>query len=170
MSELETLAFEGVKIDFQFNSDKPSFGDLFLIVGRNHPRFLPNNREFEKLTDLGFQQTDDYFGIKNDSLNGDDVKVWLYPIQGDQEACHSEGPFEAIRIFYIVIRNDPKAVEIFERVFESIMANLDVVPLFNGRSITSFTEVKEDIDKIVKYCREELNVDPGSDRAMLLDW
>jgi len=73
--DFEVLAHEGIRIDFEFNSDKPTFGDLFLIVGFENPNFLPNSREFEKLTAFEFEQVDDYFGIKNKTDIGTDVKI-----------------------------------------------------------------------------------------------
>src|SRR5688572_7646031 len=123
LKDLETLAFEGISIDFQFNSDKPTFGDLFLIVGFANPHFLANSREFEKLNDLGFEQADDYFGIKNDTDVGDDIKLWLFPIIDGEEVHHSDGPFDAIRVTYVVVRNDPKTADLFEKTFDAITSN-----------------------------------------------
>ena len=170
IADLETLAFEGISIDFQFNSDKPTFGDLFLIVGFENPNFIPNSREFEKLAELGFQQTDDYFGIKNDTDNGDDVKLWLFPIINGEEVYHNNGPFDAIRVSYGVLRNDKKTAELFENAYNSITSNLDVTPKFGGKRIENFEDVKGIISKTIDYCRDELKVEPGSGKALQLDW
>ncbi|PNW25765.1 hypothetical protein [Formosa algae] len=170
IADLETLAFEGINIDFQFNSDKPTFGDLFLIVGFENPNFLPNSREFEKLSDLGFTQTDDYFGINNDMNLGDDIKLWLIPLINGEEVHHNDGPFDAIRISYVVVRNDTKTAELFENTFNSIISNLDVTPTFGGKRIENFGKIKGIISKTIQYCREELKVEPGSNQALQLDW
>ena len=54
--DFEVLAHEGIRIDFEFNSDKPTFGDLFLIVGFENPNLPYNSKEFEKLAELEFEQ------------------------------------------------------------------------------------------------------------------
>ena len=169
-TDLETLAFEGINIDFQFNSNKPNFGDLFLIVGFENPNFLPKSREFEKLTELGFEQTDDYFGIRNKTEIGDDIKLWLFPIINGKEVYHENGPFDSIRISYTVVRNEVSTSEIFEKTFNAIMENLNVTPIFEGKQVENFEEIKEIITKVVQYCRQELKVEPGSEKALELEW
>lgn len=170
LQDMETLAFEGISIDFKFNSEKPTFGDLFLIVGFENPNFIPNSREFEKLVKLKFEQIDDFFGIKNDTENGDDVKLWLFPIKNGNEAHHNIGPFDAIRISYAVLRNNPKTANLFEKTFNEILSNLDVTPTFDGKQIENFGDMKPLIDKTIEYCRQKLKVEPGSDKALQLDW
>jgi hypothetical protein len=170
IADLETLAFDGINVDFQFNADKPTFGDLFLIVGFENPNFIPNSREFEKLAELGFEQTDDYFGIKNETDNGDDIRLWLFPIINGEEVYHNDGPFDAIRVSYVALRNDEKTAKLFENTFNAIKSNLDVTPTFHGKRIGNFGEIKEIINKTIQYCREELKVEPGSDKALQLDW
>ncbi|XMO86629.1 hypothetical protein AAFN75_17730 [Algibacter sp. AS12] len=168
--DLEVLAHEGIRIDFEFNSDKPTFGDLFLIVGFENPDRPHNSREFEKLAELGFEQVDDYFGIKNKTEIGDDVKIWMFPIINGEEVYHNQGPFDAIRITYGVLRNDKKTAELYEKIFHSINSNLDVTPMFEGNRIESFGEINKIITETIEYCRAELKVEPGSDKALQLDW
>jgi hypothetical protein len=168
--DLEELAFEGISIDFQFNSNKPSFGDLFLIVGHENPNYPANSKEFEKLKGLGFEQTDDYFGIKNDKDTGDDVKLWLYPLIKGKEVYHNNGPFDAIRITYVIVRNDSNTADLFEKIFTEITSNLDVTPTFKGKGVDNYNEIKSRINETIRYCREELKVEPGSDNALQLDW
>ena len=168
--DLETLAFEGISIDFKFNSDKPTFGDLFLIVGYENPNFPPNSKEFEKLQDLGFDQVDDYFGIRNTSDTGDDVKIWMFPIINNEEVYHNEGPFDAIRLNFVIIRNDIETADLFEKTFNSLTNNLNVTPVFNGRPIDNFDNVKKIVNETIQYCRQELKVEPGSDEALQLEW
>ena len=168
--DLETLAHEGIRIDYQFNSDKPTFGDLFLIVGFENPDRPHNSREFEKLAELEFEQVDDYFGIKNNTDIGYEVKIWLFPIINEEEVYHNQGPFDAIRITYVVLSNEEKTAELFEKIFHSINSNLDVTPFFEGQQVENFEDIKKVIAKTIKYCREELEVEPGSHEALLLDW
>ncbi len=168
--DLEVLAHEGIRIDFEFNSDKPTFGDLFLIVGFENPDRPHNSREFEKLAELEFEQVDDYFGIKNKTEIGDDVKIWLFPIINGEEVYHNQGPFDAIRITYGVLRNDQKTAELYEKIFHSINSNLDVTPMFEGKRIENFEEINKIITKTIQYCKTELKVEPGSDKALQLDW
>ena len=170
MQDIETIAFEGISIDLQFNSDKPTFGDLFLIVGYENPNFPPNSKEFEKLNDLGFEQIDDYFGIKNDTEYGDDVKIWLFPIINGEEVYHNDGPFDALRLTYVVVRNDTKTADLLEKSYNSISSNLDVIAMYDGKPIDNYEEIKKTINKTIQYCRKELKVEPGSDKALQLEW
>ncbi len=168
--DLEVLAHDGIRIDFEFNSDKPTFGDLFLIVGFENPDRPHNSREFEKLVELEFEQVDDYFGIRNKTEIGDDVKIWLFPIINGEEVYHNQGPFDAIRITYGVLRNDQKTAELYKKIFYSINSNLDVTPMFEGKRIENFGEINKIITKTIEYCRAELKVEPGSDKALQIDW
>lgn len=168
--DFEVLAHEGIRIDFEFNSDKPTFGDLFLIVGFENPNLPYNSKEFEKLAELEFEQVDDYFGIRNKTQIGDDVKIWLFPIINGEEVYHNQGPFDAIRITYGVLHNDIKTAELFEKVFDTINSNLDVTPNFEEKKIDDFEEIKKIITKTIQYCKEELKVEPGSKEALQLDW
>ena len=168
--DLESLAFEGISVDFQFNSKKPTFGSLFLVVGYENPNFPPQSREFEKLQDLDFEQVDDYFGIRNRTELGDDVKMWLFPIINGEEVYHDDRPFDAIRLTYVVVRNTSNTKLVFEKVFNSILENLDVTPTFNGKEISRFSNIDKIINKTILYCRKELKVEPGSSEAMQLDW
>ena len=166
----ERLAHDGVFIDFKFNSNKPTFGDLFLIVGFENPNFPPNSREFESLQHLGVGQVDDYFGIKNENDVGDDVNIWLYPMINGESVFHNEGQFDRIRVEYVVVRNDTTTAETFKNVYQSITENLDVTPVFLGRPIDNYDEVEKMINQTIQYCREELDVEPGSGEALRLDW
>ena len=168
--DLETLVHEGVSIDFQFTTDKPNLGDLLLIAGFENPKFPAKNRKFEMLSDLGFEQVDDYFGIRNTKDAGGEIKVWLFPIIEGEEAFHSNGPFDAIRVSYIILQNDPKNADLVAKIYNQITSNFVVKPIFNGKPIDSYDEVKQVIDKAVQYCRQELKVEPGSDKALELEW
>lgn len=168
--DLETVTFEGITIDFKFNSDKPSFGDFFLIVGRENPNFPSNSSEFEKLQYLGIVQVDDYFGIRNTSEIGDDVTLWLYPLKNGEAIRHKDGLIDAIRLSYIILRNDIKTAEIFEETFKALTENLNVTPFFNGQPLDNFEKIRSVMNEAVQYCRLELKVEPGSDEALQLEW
>lgn len=168
--DLGTLAFEGINIDFKFKSDKPTFGDLFLIVGYENPNFLPTSREFENLQNLGFEQVDDYFGIRNTSDIGDDIRIWLFPIINGEEVYHNEGPFDAIRLNYVIVRNNKETAVLFEKAFNAIKAKLNVSPTLKGQTIDNYDNIKKTINETIKYCREVLKVEPGSNEALQLEW
>lgn len=169
-SNLEELAFEGISIDFKFKNDKPTFGDLFLICGYDNPNFPANSKEFEKLSELKFEQVDDYFGIRNLTEIGDDVLVWLFPIINDEEVYHNEGPFDAIRIKYMVVRNEKKNSNLIEDIYNSFNENLDVKIFFENIKVDDYSSVSKKMTEVINYCEKELNVEPGSDKAMKLEW
>lgn len=80
--------------DFLFEV-KPSFGDLFLMCGYDHPRFARTGEfGFENIASLGIEQFDDYFAICKD---GDPV-IWIYPLLNGQVMEHHPGPFDGIRV------------------------------------------------------------------------
>lgn len=169
-SDLVTFAFEGISIDFKFNSNQPSLKDLILISGKNNPNKLTDSNEFEKLNYLGFEQTDDYFGIKNNTDSGDDIKLWLFPLINGEDVYHNEGPYEAMRLTYIVLRNDPNTANLFYKVFNAFRTNLDVSPTFEGRTVNNYEVIEKAINQTVQYCRQELKVEPGSGESLHLDW
>ncbi|MEM8901239.1 MAG: hypothetical protein AAGC85_24220, partial [Bacteroidota bacterium] len=168
--DLEELAFEGLKVDFQFNSTKPTFGDLFLIVGLENPNFPPNSREFEQLSNLGFKQTDDYFSISNSTDPENHQEVWLFPVVNEEEAFHHPGPFDAVRLNYSIVWNQPETEKIFKEAYSAIINSLDVTPKIGGKSIKSYAEISSIIEKTITYCRVELKVEPGSKEALELEW
>ena len=169
-SDLEELAFEGISIDFKFKNDKPTFGDLFLICGYDNPNFPANSNEFEKLSELKFEQVDDYFGIRNLTEIGDDVLVWLFPIINDEEVYHNKGPFDAIRINYVVIRNEKTKIKLVEDIYNSFNEHLDVDIYFEGNKIDDYSAINKKLTEVIDYCDKELKVEPGSDKAMELEW
>lgn len=169
-SKLEELAFEGINIDFKFKNDKPTFGDLFLICGYGNPNSPANSDEFKELSEIGFTQIDDYFGVKNQTENGDDVLVWLFPIINREVVHHNEGPFDAIRINYIVVRNEKKNTKLIEDIFKSFKDNLNVEIYFENTQIDDFSTIRNKLIEVFEYCEKELNVEPGSDKALELEW
>lgn len=102
---LEDAAYEGLTVDLIFRGIRPSFGDVFLLVGEQHPEFPSSgNFRFDRLASLGFQQVDDYFGVPAPTDDGDDVQVWLYPVVDGEAVYHHSGPFSAIRLDHCVFR------------------------------------------------------------------
>lgn len=169
-SKLEELAFEGIRIDFKFKNDKPTFGDLFLICGHDNPNFPENSREFEKLSSFKFEQVDDYFGIRNLTEKGDDVLVWLLPIIKGEEVYHDEGPFDAIRLNYVVIRNEKARTKLIEDIYNAFNKHLEVDIYFDGNKIYDYSSISKKLNEVIDYCEKELKVEPGSDKAMELEW
>ncbi|MBV8255438.1 MAG: hypothetical protein JO154_22755 [Chitinophaga sp.] len=157
-----------ILIDFRFTKTKPGFGDLFLITGDTHPKFSPRNMAFEKLAPLGFEQLDDFFGILNTEETGDDVLVWLFPMQNGEEVFHNSGPFDAIRLSYSALRNTPETISVLEECFNTIKSALDTEVLLDGKPIQSFDPVQLKANEIVSYWRNN-QVEPGSPASLLID-
>lgn len=93
---------EPEQVDLVFVGAKPTFGDLFQVCGRTHPSFPPTGQHnFAELSDLGFDQVDDYFAICRDG----DPQVWLYPLVNGRVVEHHAGPYDGLRLE----RANPKA-------------------------------------------------------------
>lgn len=113
---------------------------------------------------------DDFFGIENTEEEGNDVLIWLFPLIKGEEIHHQEGPFDAIKIHYDLIRNTPEVQFLFEKVFNVLRENLDADIVFNDQIIQDFSPVQTYIQEAIRYCKEVLNVEPGSDQALELDY
>ena len=110
----DDLVYQGVSVDIAFANPRPSFGDLFLICGDTHPQFPPTGDfGFEQLTELQFEQVDDYFGVRSLSDEGDDVPVWLFPLVDGEVVDHHSGPLDGVRLSYNVLRNPVRYAEHF---------------------------------------------------------
>ena len=91
----------GQEVDLLFTTLKPTFGDVFLICGIDHPRFPPtNDYGFAELADLGIKQTDDYFALCVDG----DPAVWIFPLVRGQVVEHHPGPYDGLRL----VADDPQ--------------------------------------------------------------
>lgn len=125
----DDLVNESVRIDLVFRADRPTFGDLYTICGREHPSFPPQTERFAALADLGFDQIDDYFGIRPRTDDGDDVAVWLYPVIDGEIVEHSPGPFYRLRLSFDVLRNSParaaRFLDVAERLSTALPVDLD---------------------------------------------
>lgn len=91
----------GQEVDLLFTTLKPTFGDVFLICGNEHPRFPPSNDYgFAELADLGIKRTDDYFALCVDG----GPAVWIFPLVRGQVVEHHPGPCDGLRL----VADDPQ--------------------------------------------------------------
>ena len=171
-SELKTMAREEINIEFIFNSNKPTFGELYLITGSEDTKSPAKNRQFEKLNSLGISFIDGaYYGIKNENKIGDGVTLWLFPMKGGKvDYVDFNAPFDSIFMEYTVLSNKEKSAELVKKVFLAFKDNLDVKILFEGKEINDFELVENRINNIIELCRTELKVEPGSDEALKIVW
>lgn len=165
---LETAVYSGVTIDLIFNDKQPMFGDLLLICGYTHSNFpASGNFQFDKLSQLGFSQVDDYFGIRKDDGR---VLVWLYPLVGNEDVYHHPGPFTGLRLKYSILRNSPEHMSLFLKVVRLFTQYLDVKVLYNLRNTNlghppDMTIVEHDIGQIIGFWKEK-NIETGSEEAL----
>ena len=169
---MEMLAFEGVHLKYSFTDKKADFGDIFLVTGSQHPDSPPKVYDFKHLAEFGFEQVDDFFGIPNKNEDGDDVKIWLIPTIDGEEAYQTNQPFDGFNLVYNVLRNTEDVDTILKKIFNKINSEFSLIfeAQFEGETITSFDEVEPWIKQIKDYCRTELEVEPGSDEALELDF
>lgn len=170
---LETAAYEGVDVHLLFAEEKPTFGDLFLIRGFAHPQFpFANHFNFKALSHLGFDQVDDYFGIRSDEdeEQGDDVKVWLFPLIKGKIVHHYVGPFDGIKLSYSILRNPPEHAELFLKALADFAHHLPVQVFYTLRNQElgnppDLTQLKNDIKFVIDYWRKQ-GIEPGSRDAL----
>ena len=174
-SILENAVYEGIEIDLNFISEKPGFGDLFLICGYAHPDRPPSGKfQFEKLADLNFEQIDDYFGKRDTKTDASAEIVWFYPLVGDEYVYHHPGPFTGLRLSYNILRNPIQHITIFREVVLQFAQYLDVECIYRLRKLSlgqppQMSIVENDINQIVKYW-EERGITPGSEVALRKDY
>lgn len=155
--------YEGVSINVMFPSPGPTFGDLYLLCGQEHPNFPSSgNFEFQRLAHLQFSQIDDYFGVRTLSGIGDDVAVWLYPIVDDHPVDHDPGPFDALRLDYNVLRNPADRSNHFLRCVADIAA-------LSSSSSVYLEQLRDRIDAIIRHWRDQ-GIEVGSEEALAIDF
>ncbi len=171
-TELKTMAIKGINLEFIFNSNKPTFAELYLITGSEDPKFPAENRQFEKLNTLDISFIDyAYYGIKNDNKIGDGVTIWLFPMKnGNTEYDDYEAPFDSMLMEYTVLSNNEMSSDLVKKVFFAFKDNLDVKIIFEGKEVTDYKIIENRINDIIEICRTELNVEPGSEEALKLVW
>ncbi|RYX85840.1 hypothetical protein EON83_03545 [bacterium] len=171
--QLEEVIYHGFNIRLSFLYEKPTFGDLFMIRGFDHPLFPPTDRfNFAALENLGFDQVDDYFGIPNHEEDGGDVKVWLSPLVNDQSVYHHHGPFDGLELSYCARRNPPHNTRLFLEVISEFAQRLPVDVLYTLRNQDlgnppNLASVRKDIEHVIAYWRAQ-DIEPGSSAAMRL--
>lgn len=172
---LESAIYEGVDIDLLFEAEQPGFGDLFQICGYDHPKFPASGKfDFSSLSEFGFEQVDDFFGVTSDEDEGDDVVIWLYPLEKGEVVYHHPGPFSGVRLSFNVLRNTTEQGEFFLRVVEQFVQTLPVKAVYRLRSLElgsspDLPVVRADINQIVEHWRSE-DIEPGSSEALQLDY
>jgi hypothetical protein len=170
----ESVFYEGIAIDLVFRGRGPEFGDLFTVCGFENPNFPPKTRMFEGLGDMGFEQVDDFFGIRPDSEEGDDVLVWLIPIVHGEETFHNPGPFEGIRLSFNPLRHPTGRAVKFLDVVDRMVEGLPVeVRDTTHEDVVAAPDVRQrlttDIKTITDYW-EAKGVECGSPEALEVEW
>lgn len=171
-TEFNSSVYEEINIEFIFNSMKPSFGELYLITGSENKMFPPENRQFEKLNSLGISFIDgQYYGIKNENKIGDGVTLWLFALKnGEIDYVDLNAPFDSIVMEYKVLSNQVESAKLVKKVFFAFKDNLNVTIVFEGEIITDYKVIEDRINRQIKRCRKELNVEPGTEEALKLVW
>lgn len=170
--ELNKMAMGGINIEFIFNNNKPTFGELYLITGEENVDFPAENKHFEALSPLEFSFIDGaYYGIKNNNNIGDGVALWLFPLKnGSAEYTNADLPFDSVLMEYTVLNNNPKSAKLIENVFHAFQNNLDVKIVFEGDEISDYQVIENRINELIAYSNNELKVIPGSEEALKLLW
>jgi hypothetical protein len=169
----DDILYEGVSVDFGFSDPGPTFGDLFLISGGRHPRFPPSGAfAFDALTDLQFEQADDYFGVRSLSDEGDDVPIWLYPLVSSEPVHHHPGPFDAVRLDYNILRNPVRRAEHYFKCVERFAAFAANV-FYRSRSVElgvppDLSRLRADIEAVVRHWASA-GIVVGSSEALEID-
>lgn len=170
----ENMLYAGVAVDIVFGSKGPSFGDLFQVIGQTHPAFPPSGSfDFQRFSDLQFDQVDDYFGVPSLAEDGDDVVIWLYPLVKGRPVDHHPGPFDGIRLSFCVLRNPVRHAEYFLRGVERF-ARLAPRVFYRSRhmdlgSPPNLDVVRSDIESIAQTWRDR-GIEVGSEEALRIDF
>jgi hypothetical protein len=165
----EDFALESLTVDVVFNNDKPLFGDLFLICGGKHPLFPPTRKfNLESIATFGFEQVDDYFGIRSKNEDGDDVTIWLYPMIKNLDVYHHPGPFDAVRLDYNVLRNPWSKLELFLSVIQAWQALPHTTSHYKSKQENVLERLRKDAEIIQKYWQEQ-GITIGSSEALEMD-
>lgn len=147
MEEMNSL----VITDLVFAGKKPVFGDLLALTGVESPKFPLENSEFLKLVDLGIEQSDDYFSIRNDDEeDGDDNILWMMPLIKMIEVYHNPGPYDALRFTYDIMRNKKDNTEIYINCLERFVELFPVQIHYKGKKQENLDKIKQDIKRDVE--------------------
>jgi hypothetical protein len=162
---------EGLAVDLYFEGEKPVFGDLFQICGDTHPEFPPSGRfNFQALAQYGFQQMDDYYGIKSTAKEGTDVVIWLFPLVGGKEVCHHHGPYDGVRLAFNILHNSPRRAKDFTKVVAAFAQTLKTRNRYPLRdldlgNLPDLAVIEQDIQKVIQFWQNQ-GIKPGSAAAL----
>jgi len=165
---------EGIAVDLYFEGEKPAFGDLCQICGDSHPGFPPSGRfNFKALAPYGFEQLDDYYGIKSSTKEGAEVVVWLFPLVGGEEVCHHHGPYDGVRLAFNILCNSPRRASDFTKAvstFAQVLKTRNFYPL-RGLDLGNPPDlgvIEQDIEKVIQFWKSQ-GIEPGSEAAMEIE-
>jgi hypothetical protein len=162
---------EGIAVDLCFEGEKPTFGDLLQICGDTHPEFPPSGRfNFKALSPHGFQQVDDYYGIKSSGKEGTDVVIWLFPLVGGEEVCHHHGPYDGVRLAFNILLNSPRRAKDFTKVISAFAQTLKTRNRYPLRDLDlgnppDLGVIEQDIEKVIQFWKSQ-GIKPGSEAAL----
>lgn len=169
---IQSAIEQGISVNFLFEQERPSFGDLFLIRGFAHPKSPASGRfDFAALAHFEFDQVDDYFGIRPDEdEDGDDVVIWLYPLVDEEPVYHHAGPFDGLQLSYSVLRNPTPMGKLFLEVVDEFAKHLPVRVVYTLRdedldNPLNLTALEEDMNQVIASLREQ-GIEPGSSAAL----
>lgn len=170
----DVLLYDGASIDIEFGESKPTFGDLYLICGDRHPSFPPTGKfNFDSLSDLQFEQVDDYFGVRGLDDEGDDVPIWLYPLLSGKPVHHHPGPFDGLRLNYNILRNPVRRADhYFNCVSEFATFGAGTVDRCRNRELGSppdLSDVRADVDAAVRHWASQ-GIEVGAPEALEIDF
>ncbi len=146
--------------------------DLQMIRGWPPNRPPSGKFTFEKLAHFGFDQVDDYWGIKSFEDKGTDVVIWLFPLEGQTSVYHYRGPFTGLRLDYDVLRNPVRRIPLFLQVVSSFSETLHTEVIYSRRNMSlghppNLSVIKEDITQIVNFWQAK-EIEPGSSGALMV--
>lgn len=159
----EDELYEGVTAEITFPAPGPTFHDLLALCKLASPEDLPaTGSAFSAHTGLGFDQIDDFYGVRSESGGGDDEIVFLAPIIDGKEVWHHDGPFEALRLRFNVLRTSPRhAAHFLKCVTDLSTLTSDPAP--------DLVVLEGKINAIAAYWTKS-GIKPGSDKALLVDY
>ena len=170
----EDILYEGVSVLIAFDEPRPTFGDLFLLCGEAHPNFPPSGAiDFSEFVDLQITQVDDYFGVPSLAEEGGDVAVWLFPIVGNESVHHHQGPFDAIRLEYCVLRSPARYAQHFLLCIAELSRIGSRIEYCNRElelgQPPDLDQVNRDIEEAVSYWADR-GITVGSEKALRVDF
>ncbi|GIK66988.1 MAG: hypothetical protein BroJett018_47820 [Chloroflexota bacterium] len=173
--QFEEAIYESLDVDLICTTFRPTFGQLFqMLRGFDHP-YHPVEMEVQDLSELGFDQVDDYWGLRSDDPDvGDDVLVWLFPLVDGIDVYHHHGPFDGFRLSYCVLRNSPDHLTIYLTMITRLAEAFSATAYYQTGEMDlgsppNLAPVETDAWKIIEYWRNQ-GIEPGSHEALRLDF